>query len=56
MKARITLSNIIFKCDFSRGIDISVPHVKTLAWDSPQVKIEPVQAGDWTGVWMPERR
>ncbi|MGQ3014870.1 MAG: cyclase family protein [Flavobacteriales bacterium] len=49
MKARITLSNFIFKCDFSQGIDISVPHVQTLAWDSPQVKIEPVRAGDWTG-------
>ncbi|HEY8367383.1 MAG TPA: cyclase family protein [Bacteroidia bacterium] len=49
MKARFSFGNSIFKCDLSHGIDISIPHTKPLAWNSPDVIIDPVESGDWVG-------
>ena len=49
MKARFSYANTIFKCDLSKGIDLSVAHEKSLAWNSPDVRTEPVINGDWVG-------
>lgn len=49
MKARFSYANTIFKCDLSKGIDLSVAHEKSLAWNSPDVRTEPVISGDWVG-------
>ncbi len=43
----------IYKSDFSKPIDISIPlragEINVNAWNAAPVKIEPVRVGDWVG-------